>query len=119
MRMTAPHALRGEIWLVELDHGRGHEQHGTRPVLVISDDAFSSGPSNMAVVAPLTRTVRRNWLHVEVPAGEGGTRADSVVRTDQIRAISRTRFLRRWGSIEPQTMSSVEQRLRVLLDLVD
>ncbi len=119
MNMTSPHALRGEVWLAELDHGRGHEQQGTRPVLVISDDAFSSGPSDMAVVAPLTRTARGNWLHVEVPAGEGGIRSDSVVRADQVRAISRTRLLRRWGSIEPQTMSSVEQRLRVLLDLVD
>lgn len=119
MNMTSPHALRGEIWLAELDHGRGHEQHGIRLVLVISDDAFSSGSSDMAVVAPLTRTARGNWLHVEVPAGEGGTRTDSVVRTDQIRAILRTRFLRRWGSIEPQTMSIVDQRLRTLLDLVD
>ncbi len=115
--MTAQRALRGEVWLCELEHGRGHEQAGTRPVVVISDDVFGSGPSGMAVVVPLTRTVRGNWLHVPVAKGDGGVRAASVVRTDQIRSLSRERLLRRWGVLAPTTMAAVDQRLRDLLDL--
>ena len=111
-------ALRGEVWLCELDRGRGHEQTGTRPVLVVSDDEFGAGPSGMAVVVPLTRTERGNWLHVRIVRGDGGTRADSVARTDQIRAIARARLIKRWGSVAPSTMTLVDERLRVLLDLV-
>ena len=33
---------RGEIWIVNLDSTAGHEQRGTRPVLIVSPAAFTS-----------------------------------------------------------------------------
>lgn len=41
MDMADP--IRGEIWLADLGPGRGHEQFGQRPVLVVSDDDFNAG----------------------------------------------------------------------------
>nr|WP_084062346.1 type II toxin-antitoxin system PemK/MazF family toxin [Desulfofundulus thermosubterraneus] len=35
---------RGEIWLVDLNPVRGHEQAGKRPALVISIDLFKAHP---------------------------------------------------------------------------
>ena len=32
---------RGEIWIVSLDPSAGHEQRGTRPVLIVSPAAFN------------------------------------------------------------------------------
>lgn len=32
---------RGEIWLVSLDPTAGHEQQGTRPVLIVTPAAFN------------------------------------------------------------------------------
>ncbi len=34
---------RGEVWRADLDPVRGHEQAGTRRILIVSDDLFNSG----------------------------------------------------------------------------
>ena len=44
---------RGDIWLVSLDPSAGHEQQGTRPVLIVSPDAFNK-LTGVPVVLPIT-----------------------------------------------------------------
>jgi mRNA-degrading endonuclease toxin of MazEF toxin-antitoxin module len=44
--------MHGEIWLADLGTGRGHEQSGQRPVLVVSDDAFNAGLSGLVMTVP-------------------------------------------------------------------
>ncbi len=44
---------RGDIYLVSLDPTEGHEQQGTRPVLVASPDAFNR-VTRVPVVLPIT-----------------------------------------------------------------
>ena len=51
---------RGEIWLAELGTGRGHEQAGRRPVLVVSDDGLNQGPAGLVMVIPLTSKVQKS-----------------------------------------------------------
>jgi len=45
---------RGDIYLVSLDPTSGHEQQGTRPVLVVSASAFNR-LTKTPVVLPITR----------------------------------------------------------------
>jgi hypothetical protein len=45
---------RGEIWTCDLDPPRGHEQGGTRPVLIVSVDAFNQGPSGLVIAVPIS-----------------------------------------------------------------
>src|SRR5439155_22059413 len=51
---------RGEIWLADLGTGRGHEQIGQRPVLVVSDDAFNAGLAGLVLTVPLTSKVAKS-----------------------------------------------------------
>lgn len=44
---------RGEIWLVSLDPTAGHEQQGTRPVLIVTPAAFNR-VTRLPVVVPVT-----------------------------------------------------------------
>ena len=44
---------RGDIYLVALDPTEGHEQQGTRPVLVVSPDEFNR-VTQVPVVLPIT-----------------------------------------------------------------
>lgn len=41
---------RGEIWLIDLNPTRGHEQHGIRPAVIISVDEFNSCPADLIIV---------------------------------------------------------------------
>ena len=70
--MSAP--ARGEVWLADLNPVRGHEQAGRRPVLVVSEDLFNQGPAGLAIVLPMTSTIRNVPSHVPVSAPEGGVK---------------------------------------------
>ena len=107
---------RGEIWLADLDPTRGHEQAGSRPVMIVSSDMFNHGPARLVFVAPLTRTNRGVQVPINPP--EGGVRARSYVLCDAVRSISTDRISGQpWGVVRAATLAEVEDRLRMLLEL--
>lgn len=108
---------RGDVWLVDLNPTRGHEQSGVRPAVVVSADAFNLGPAGLIVVAPLTTTWRRVPLHVVVEPPEGGVRQRSFIKCEDIRSVARERLIERWGALGPRTLETVADRLRILLQL--
>src|SRR5260370_11050275 len=78
---------RGEIWLVGLDPVEGHEQKGRRPVLIVSQEAFSH-VTKVPVVLPITSG--RNFARTAgfaVPLTGAGTKTTGVVRCDQPRTL--------------------------------
>jgi len=115
--MTPPQAARGDIWTVSFDPVRGHEQSGTRPALVVSVDLFNHGPAGLVVVLPITSRAKGISLHVSVSPPEGGLTLPSFIKCEDIRSVSIDRLVRRLGSVGPQTLSLVEDRLRILLKL--
>src|SRR3954468_12658295 len=104
--MTRP--TRGEIWLVDLNPTRGHEQAGRRPALVISEDLFNAGPAGLVVVLPITSTVRPIPAHIPIVPPEGGRKNRSAVLCDAIRSVSVQRLVTRWGAVGTNTMGQVE-----------
>ncbi|MDE0712995.1 MAG: type II toxin-antitoxin system PemK/MazF family toxin [Rhodospirillales bacterium] len=78
---------RGEIWLVSLDPSAGHEQRGTRPVLIVSPAAFNER-TRTPVVLPVTKGGRfapRQGFAVSLE--KAGTRTHGVIRCDQPRTL--------------------------------
>jgi len=71
----------------------------------------------LAVVLPMTTTIRNVPSHVPVSPPEGGLRNPSAVLCEAIRSISTERLVLRWGSVRANTMAAVEDRLRILLGL--
>ena len=92
---------RGDIYLVTLDPTEGHEQQGTRPVLVISPDEFNR-VTQVPVVLPIT-------------SGGNFARTTGVVRCDQPRALDlRARSGRRLEQVPPVIMDEVLARLATI-----
>lgn len=108
---------RGEIWKVDLNPIRGHEQAGFRPVLVVSENVFNRGPANLVIVVPLTSTRRGVPSHVPVEPPEGGLKNTSYVLCEAVRSISKERLQQRWGKVSAATLQEVEDRLRILMGL--
>lgn len=108
---------RGEVWQVDFDPIRGHEQGRQRPAVVVSADAFNAGPAALLVVCPLTTRERRIRFHVPVDPPEGGLHVRSFVLCDQIRTISTDRLTARLGLLHVASLGAIEERLRILLDL--
>lgn len=115
--MTSPSPSRGQIWYVNLNPTRGHEQAGERPALVVSVDIFNHGPAGLVVVLPVTSVDKGIPLHVPVNPPEGGLAQRSFIKIEDVRSVSTERLRDLQGSVSASTMSLVEQRLRVLLQL--
>jgi mRNA interferase MazF len=115
--MSSGDPLRGEVWHVNLNPTRGHEQAGIRPALVVSVDAFNKGPAGLVVVLPITSVAKGIPFHVAINPPEGGTRERSYVKCEEPRCISKERLSTRDGKVSDKTMEEVERRLIVLLDL--
>jgi mRNA interferase MazF len=109
--------LRKDVWLVDLEPVRGHEQGRKRPCVVVSDDLFNHGPAGLVVVVPLTSRERGIPLHVVVDPPEGGLRRRSFIKCEDVRSISVERLLAQSGVISDLVMRDVEDRLRILLHL--
>lgn len=108
---------RGEIWMVDLDPTRGHEQAGRRPALVLSTTPFNQGPAGLIVVLPITSKDKHIPLHVRVSPPEGGLQSVSFVKCEDIRSVAVERLARRWGAVSAATLAEVEDRVRILLEL--
>jgi mRNA interferase MazF len=111
---------RGEVWLVDLNPVRGHEQGWQRPALILSNDQFNNGPAGLVVVVPLTTTERPKMpLRVRIDPPEGGLRKTSFALCEAVRSISTNRLLGEaaLGTISSRSLASVVYRVRALLDL--
>ena len=115
--MAMKKLTRGEIWEADLNPIQGHEQGGTRPVLVASVDPFNQGPSGLVIVLPISSQDKKVRSQVPVEAGEGGLKTRSFLKCEAIRSISTQRLRCRWGAVSPVKMTEIEDRLRILLSL--
>ena len=80
---------RGEIWLVSLDPTSG-QQHGRRPVLIVSPEAFNK-VTKVPVVLPITTGGDfARTAGFAVPLSGAGTSTTGIVRCDQPRALDLT-----------------------------
>ena len=76
---------RGDIYLVSLDPTEGHEQSGSRPVLVVSPAEFNEA-TWLPVICPITSGgdfARRIGFAVPIT----GIKTTGVVRCDQPRVL--------------------------------
>lgn len=106
---------RGEIWLVSLDPTLGHEQQGTRPVLIVSPDRFNA-VTRVPIVVPITSGgafARTAGFAVSLAAA--GTRTTGVIRCDQPRPLDLgARRGRRLESVPEEILFDVLARLATL-----
>ncbi len=114
-----PSPRRGEIWDVDWSPGRGAEQQGTRPALIIQNDRGNASPSYpLTIVASMSRTERELPLHVRIaPTEENGLTDFTDVKTEQVMTIEKSRLLRRRGSITAEELSRVDHALKLSLNL--
>ena len=110
---------RGDIWIVDWSPSRGSEQTGMRPAVVIQTDAANTNPHypNTVVVTVSTKG-KAVPFHVAVnPSRENGLKEASFVKCEQVLTISKSRLVRRLGSLEEKHVKAVAASLRRVLEL--
>lgn len=103
---------KGDVYTVRL----GAEE---LPVVVVSRDTINAN-SPVVVVVPVTERSSKARIypsHVVLRPGDGGLTAASIVLTEQVRAMGRTRLSQYVGHLAPQSVREIEVALKVTLDL--
>lgn len=109
---------RGEIFTVDLEPVRGHEQGKVRPAVVIQND-IGNQYSPTTIVAAITSGERTRYdVNVEIKAPEGGLARDSLVLLNQIRTVDKSRLGRYWGRLSEESIARVDEALKISLGLV-
>jgi mRNA interferase MazF len=109
---------RGDVYLARLDRVEGSGQAGARPVVIVSRNSLNDTRTQIVAV-PLTRSRGSRLLpsQVVIPEGDGGLPSEPVARTDHVRVLPKSRLIRRWGALSPESMRAVEGALRITLHL--
>ncbi|PYQ66027.1 MAG: growth inhibitor PemK [Acidobacteria bacterium] len=113
------------MWQVRIDalpgeraKREGHEQAGSRPFLVLSDDGFNQS-SGAFIGVPVTSVEKPkfNAFRPRIAAGEGGLDVVSWAQTDQILMLDEGRLLYKRGRVGIRVIAEVLDRLKILLHI--
>ena len=105
------------MWLVSLGATRKGEPGKNRPAIIVSVDRILAGVENeLLVVVPVSSSRSPSPLRPRVSPGEG-VDVDSLAICRGVRAVTRTRLLRRLGNLEPETLREVAGGLATILGI--
>ena len=112
---------RGDMFYADLSPVVGSEQGGIRPVIIIQND-IGNKHSPTVIAAAITSQTGKNKLptHIEIASNGNGLKEDSVVLTEQIRTIDKSRLKEKIGHIDDnQIMNQINNALGVSFGLED
>jgi mRNA interferase ChpB len=108
---------RGDILALSLDPTKGHEIRGTRPVLVLSADAFNKA-SGLLLVAPISQggsASRETGFSVTLMGS--GTQTQGAVLCDQTRTVdARARSFKRIERAPQSVVNEALDAVRAILE---
>ena len=109
---------RGEIWLANLNPGRGTEPGKARPVLIVQCQPLLDVDHPSTLVVPLTTCLIDDAAPLRLRVQAGGDLAqDSDLLLEQLRAIDNNRLVKGPLLRCPETLlAEVDQALREVLD---
>ena len=108
---------RGEIYWVNWSPGRGSEQSGLRPALIIQND-IGNRFSPTTIVAALTTATKKPYpFLVKVTAKESGLPKDSTVNLAVIMTIDKTRLTSKCGELGETKIAKVDEAIKASLGL--
>lgn len=106
--------LRGEIYWADLQPVRGHEQGGTRPVVVISHDLFNARSGTVIALAITSQPQRPGFpLTLQLPSQS--LPRPSWVKISQIRTLSTDRLGGRIGQLAEHDLARLVDGLFQLI----
>lgn len=112
--MTA--CKRGEIWLVNFNPGRGSEQKGIRPALIIQNDTGNQYAST-TIIAAITTTLKKYPVTVIIEKGKDGLREPSMVNLAQLLTIDKERLIKKLGQLGTEKMQEIDEAIKISLGL--
>jgi mRNA interferase MazF len=106
--------LRGDIRWAELNPVRGHEQEGTRPVLVLSHDVFNQRSGTVIAMA-MTSQEPRAGFPLTLESKAPGLTKRSWIKIAQVRTLSVERIGKKLARASEEEMARVIEGLNEII----
>lgn len=108
---------RGEIYWVDWSPGRGSEQSGLRPALVIQNDVGNK-VSPTTIVAAITTALEKPYpFLVRITASESRLPRDSMINLAAILTIDQTCLRQKCSDLRQTKMAEVDKAIKTSLAL--
>ena len=108
---------RGELYYADLDPVFGHEQGGTRPVLVLQNDVGNYYSPTLIVTAATRQTRKKPAQPTHVVLDDAEGLDPSLFMLEVIRTIDKRRVRNYVGKLTEEQMERIDAALRVSLHL--
>jgi mRNA interferase MazF len=106
--------LRGEIYWVDLNPIRGHEQAGHRPAVIISHDVFNQRSGTVIALA-ITSQPQRAGFPLTFELKSGDLPKQSWVKMSQVRTLSISRLKNKIGHVDPEELERLIEGLNEII----
>lgn len=106
---------KGDIYLIDLGSSFGHEQHGLRPAILISQAV-----AGMIIVVPLTTNLEALRFSHTLPILSNSTNnltQDSIALVFQIKSIDKKRIKKKIGFISAIYLKKLNFQMKKMLRL--
>ncbi len=110
---------QGDILLINLPVSDGREQSGRRPAVAVQTDAAGEP---MLMVAPITSNLNAQRFAFSVriePSEENGLTQTSIVMIFQMRAIDKSRIIKKIGTLSDTNLAEVDAEIWKMLKPFD
>ncbi len=106
---------KGDICFVDLSSGIGHEQHGIRPAILVSESI-----AGMVLVLPLTtnlEALRFPYTLSIIESSINNLEQNSAVLIFQIKSIDKHRLGKKIGSLSSGDLKKIDSQMKKMLRL--
>jgi len=106
---------QGEIYLADLNPTKGHEQSGTRPVLIMQNDILNKN-LNTVIVAPITSNLNAKGKLTTyfLPKNTSCLKQDSIALLFQIRTLDKKRLQKKISALPKEEIFSIKEQLKFI-----
>ena len=102
---------RSEIWLINLEPTLGSEMSKLRPCVIVSPDEVNKY-LHTVIAAPLTSTLKNYPSRLSCIF----KRKKGQIVVDQLRALDKSRFIKKAGKLDDTTMQELLELIRVYFE---
>ncbi|HEY9595204.1 MAG TPA: type II toxin-antitoxin system PemK/MazF family toxin [Spirochaetia bacterium] len=106
--------LRGSIYWADLDPSRGHEQSGTRPVVILSHDVFNERSGTVVAMA-ITSQPQRAGFPLTYEMTQPLQTKKAWIKISQIRTLSIDRIGKKMGEVSVEELNLLLEGLNEII----
>lgn len=108
---------RGDIFFTRFDNATGSEQSGNRPAVVLQNDVGNFYSPTLIVATLTSKAAKKYTQPTHCLLVNEFLSVPSIVQTEQIFTVDKSRVLKFLGHLTPEEMSSVDDAVRASLAL--